>query len=151
MKEKKPKLTKKQQMFVKEYIKDLNATQAAIRAGYSAKTANAMASQMLAKLNIQDAVKIEMDKRSKRVEIDADWVLNKFAELHKRCTQVEPVLDKDGEPIGEYKFDGANANRALENIAKHVNVNAYASSKHEHTGKDGSPIQYVKFSPCEPD
>ena len=50
------KLTEKQKRFVEEYLIDLNATQAAIRAGYSPKTANEQGTQNLAKLSIQDAV-----------------------------------------------------------------------------------------------
>ena len=50
------KLTEKQQRFVDEYLIDLNATQAAIRAGYSVKTANEQGSQNLAKLSIQQAI-----------------------------------------------------------------------------------------------
>ncbi len=49
-------LTPKQARFVEEYLLDLNATQAAIRAGYSAKTANEQGSQLLAKLSIRQAV-----------------------------------------------------------------------------------------------
>ena len=50
-------LTPRQARFVEEYLKDLNGTQASIRAGYSAKTANEQAAQNLAKLSIQQAVK----------------------------------------------------------------------------------------------
>lgn len=68
-------LTDKQKMFVKEYLIDLNATQAAIRAGYSEKTANEQGSRLLANVKVAEAVKHEMQERSKRVEIEADWVL----------------------------------------------------------------------------
>lgn len=51
-------LSPKQQRFVEEYLIDLNGTQAAIRAGYSARTARVKASQQLAKVNIQDAIAV---------------------------------------------------------------------------------------------
>ena len=62
---KKAKLTEKQQRFVDEYLIDLNATQAAIRAGYSVKTANEQGSQNLAKLSIQQAIAEQMAERQK--------------------------------------------------------------------------------------
>ena len=66
------KLTEKQQRFVDEYMIDLNATQAAIRAGYSVKTANEQGSQNLAKLSIQQAIAEQMAERSKRTGINQD-------------------------------------------------------------------------------
>lgn len=74
-------LTAKQAAFVREYLVDLNATQAAIRAGYSKKTANVIASELLAKPNIQSAIQEEMKKRAERTEITADKVLKEFAKL----------------------------------------------------------------------
>jgi phage terminase small subunit len=74
-------LTAKQEMFVKEYLIDLNGTQAAIRAGYSEKTANRIANENLSKPDIQEAIQKAMDKRSKRTEITADMVLREYAKI----------------------------------------------------------------------
>lgn len=74
-------LNKRQQRFVEEYLVDLNGTQAAIRAGYSPKTANEQAAQLLAKLSIQEAVQAAQAKRSERVQIDQDWVVKRLAAL----------------------------------------------------------------------
>jgi phage terminase small subunit len=71
-----PKLTDKQQMFCKEYLIDLNATQACIRAGYSEKTANRIASENLSKLVIQEEISRLKLEREKRVKLTADKVLN---------------------------------------------------------------------------
>ncbi len=71
----KGKLTPKQARFVEEYLIDLNATQAAIRAGYSAKTANEQGAQLLAKLSIRQAVAEAQAIRSKRTEITQDEVI----------------------------------------------------------------------------
>ena len=60
------KLTEKQQRFVEDYLIDLNATQAAIRAGYSAKTADQQGSRMLANVKVQQAISVAMAERSKR-------------------------------------------------------------------------------------
>lgn len=74
-------LTPRQRRFVEEYLVDLNATQAAIRAGYSPKTAGAIGSENLAKPEISDAIKIEMARRSERTEITIDRVLKELAAI----------------------------------------------------------------------
>ena len=70
-----PPLTAKQQTFVEEYLLDLNATQAAIRAGYSKKTARFIGCENLTKPNIAAAVASAMQERSARVQLEADDVL----------------------------------------------------------------------------
>jgi phage terminase small subunit len=65
----------KQLLFCKEYIKDLNATQAAIRAGYSPKTARSQAQRLLTNVDIQNQIQIEMNNRAGRVERSADDVI----------------------------------------------------------------------------
>lgn len=101
------KLTPKQEAFCKEYIIDLNATQAAVRAGYSKKTANRIASQLLSKVDIQENIQELMDARSQRAEITADRVLEELAHIafddisnyldFKTVDSAE--LDKEGNPI----------------------------------------------------
>lgn len=129
------KLTAKQLTFCEEYTKDLNATQAAIRAGYSEKSANKIASQLWSKLDIQQKIAELMQERSQRVKIDADWVLMAAKKIYDRCMQEEPILDRDGNPIkvvdgdgvivAAYKFDSSGANKALDTIGKHVSVQAF--------------------------
>jgi phage terminase small subunit len=67
-------------LFVKEYLIDLNATQAAIRAGYSEKTANEQGARLLANVSVSEAIQHGMNERSKRTEITADYVLNTIVE-----------------------------------------------------------------------
>lgn len=74
-------LTAKQQHFVKEYLIDLNATQAAIRAGYSPKTAEQQASRLLSNVKVQAAIQKAMDKRAAKVEITADMVLRRWWDI----------------------------------------------------------------------
>lgn len=74
-------LNKKQQRFVEEYIVDLNATQAAIRAGYSAKTAYRIGHDLLQKTSVSDAIQKAMAERSERTQITADAVLLELARL----------------------------------------------------------------------
>jgi phage terminase small subunit len=72
------KLPPRQQRFVEEYLLDLNATQAAIRAGYSAKTANPQAARLLAKVSIQAALAEAMATRADRTGITQDRVLHEI-------------------------------------------------------------------------
>ena len=76
-----PKLTDKQKRFCEEYLIDLNATQAAIRAGYKEKTAYAQGQRLLKKVEAQEYLQELMDERSKRTEITADRVLQELAAI----------------------------------------------------------------------
>ena len=71
-------LSENQKLFVAEYIKDRNGTAAAIRAGYSPKTARAQASQLLTKLNIQAAVDAELTQQIARTRMEGDDVLRQL-------------------------------------------------------------------------
>lgn len=124
-------------LFAKEYIKDLNATQAAIRAGYSPKTAKQQGQRLLTRDDVQGYVQKEMDKRSKRAGLTADDVLRDIKEIKARCMQAVPVLDRNGMETGEYKFDATNALKACELEGKHLKL---FTDKHEITGKDGAPL-----------
>lgn len=88
------KLTEKQQRFVDEYLIDLNATQAAIRAGYSVKTANEQGSQNLAKLSIQQAIAEQMAERSKRTGINQDRVVLELAKI--ALVKMTDIVDNQG-------------------------------------------------------
>ena len=118
------KLTDKQEMFCQEYLIDLNATQAAIRAGYSENAARQQGAENMAKPVIQDRVSELMKERTEKTKIDAEWVLKRAVKVHERCMQAEPVMI-GGEPSGEYKFDSSGANKSLELIGKHIDVQAF--------------------------
>lgn len=75
------KLTEKQQRFVDEYLIDLNATQAAIRAGYSAKTADVQGSRMLGNVKVQQAISEAMAERSKRTGVNQDRVVFELSRI----------------------------------------------------------------------
>ena len=113
-------LNEKQKQFCEEYIIDLNGTQAAIRAGYSSKTANEQAAQLLAKLSIQKYICELKNKRSERVKYSQDELMRDILEVKNRCMQANPVLDKEGNETGIWKFDSNGANKALDMLAKHV-------------------------------
>ena len=74
-------LTPKQQRFVEEYLIDLNATQAAIRSGYSEKTANEQGSRLLVNVSISEAIAEAQNKRAEQTQIDAAYVLRRLVEI----------------------------------------------------------------------
>lgn len=74
-------MTRKQKRFVEEYLIDLNATQAAIRAGYSPDSAAVIASENLKKPNIRAYIDKAIAERSKRTGINADRVLRELAKI----------------------------------------------------------------------
>ena len=74
-------MTKKQKLFVEEYLIDLNATQAAIRSGYSVDSAKEIGCENLTKPNIQEAIAKAMAERSKRTGISQDRVVQELAKL----------------------------------------------------------------------
>lgn len=133
-------ITPKQQRFVDEYLIDLNATQAATRAGYSAKTAGQIGEKLLRKVEIQHALTARMKARETRTEITQDYVLSTIRNTVERCSQAEPVIGKDGEPTGEYKFDAAAVLKGCELLGKHLGT---FRDKVELTGADGGPVVHT--------
>lgn len=88
------KLTDKQRRFVDEYLIDLNATQAAIRAGYSAKTADQQGSRMLANVKIKQAVAEKQAQRSKRTGVNQDRVVLELAKV--AFAKMTDIVDSNG-------------------------------------------------------
>ena len=127
------KFTPKQQRFVDEYLIDLNATQGAIRAGYSRNCAGQIGEENLKKPQIAAAVAKAKRDRSLATKIDAEWVLRQAVELHQRCMQeIRPVRNPktgkqqyDDEGNALFKFNAAAANRALEIIGKHTEIGCF--------------------------
>ncbi|MCE5605028.1 terminase small subunit [Staphylococcus pseudintermedius] len=104
------KLTEKQQMFVDEYIIDLNATQAAIRAGYSEKCARQVGNANMSKVYIQQAIQARLAEKKDNLVMKQDEILERLTRLGRReepdCQVViveTPVLDKNDRVIGVEK------------------------------------------------
>lgn len=91
-KKNKDKLSPKQKMFCYEYMKDLNGKQAAIRAGYSAKTAEVKGSQLLRLVKVMEFVSQLQNERKKDSEITEEYLLNNLKEVTERCMQRVPVM-----------------------------------------------------------
>lgn len=124
-------LTDKQEAFCQQYLLDLNATQAAIRAGYSENTAQEQGSRLLSNVMVASRVRELMAGRADRVQVDADWVLGRLVEISNKCMEakavmvfdpVEKCMTQKQTPEGEllYEFDSIGANKATELIGKHL-------------------------------
>lgn len=104
------KLTAKMEAFCREYMVDLNATQASIRAGYSKDTAKQMGTENLSKPAIQSRLSELMAERNERNRIDADYVLKRARMMHESCWSND---------------DAKNAIAALKLVGDHVGVQAF--------------------------
>lgn len=161
-------LTPKQALFVKEYLVDLNATQAAIRAGYSQKTAYSQGQRLLKNVEVQAAITDAQSKRAERVEVDADWVLRRLAaeadadiaDLYDEDGSLKLIAEwpliwrqglvggidveeirEDGRTIGQVKkLKLSDRIKRIELIGKHVGVQAFRDQV-GLGGPDGGPIQ----------
>ncbi len=109
-------------MFCQEYLVDQNATQAAIRAGYSEKTAGSQSHALLQIHEIQQRIEELNAMRLKRVRISADLVLTRVLETIDRCAQAVPVLDADGNETGEYVFKENGVLKGLELLGKNLKL-----------------------------
>jgi phage terminase small subunit len=102
----------KRQRFVLEYLKDLNATQAAIRAGYSPRTANEQGARLLANASIRTAVQDAKAERAKSLQVDAAWVLRKLIANAKRAAE-----DREGAVVnGAMKLIGEHLGMFTKNL-----------------------------------
>lgn len=154
----KKKLTPKQERFVKEYLVDLNATQAAIRAGYSKKTAKDIACENLAKPYLAEAIAKGRLKLSEKVEVSQDMVVREYKrlaffdirKLYNSDGTLKRVIDLDDDTaaaligmdvieladgtINVKKLKMANKNSSLDSLGKHLGM---FKEKVEHDLTDG--------------
>lgn len=116
------KLTAKQERFVSEYLIDLNATQAAIRAGYSPKTANPQGNRLLANVSVAAAIKAGQKDISKRNKLTVDDILDELEEARK---------------VG--KDEGAASAMVAASMGK-AKVLGLLVDKKEHAGPNGAEL-----------
>jgi phage terminase small subunit len=110
-------LNDKQARFVEEYLIDLNATQAAIRAGYATRTARTIGHENMAKPAIALAIQTAQAERSLRTATDAAYVVENLRETVERCMQHTPG------PNGERgNFDARGATAALRQLGLHLGM-----------------------------
>jgi phage terminase small subunit len=141
-------LTEKQKVFIQEYLVDLNATQAAIRAGYSENTAQQMGSENLSKPVIKEAIEKAQTMRLKRLAVTQDYVLSTIVDTIERCKQSAPVLDRKGNKVliendeGEmavaYVYEPMAVLKGSELLGKHLSLFVDRS---EISGPNGEAIK----------
>jgi phage terminase small subunit len=115
---------------VTEYLKDQNGTQAAIRAGYSKKTAQEISSRLLSKAIVRTEVEKALEEIRIKSELTSESVLRRLNEVANRCIQsVEPKVRANGlfkldRLTGKicFDFDASGANRALELLGKSMGM-----------------------------
>lgn len=107
-------LTRKQRRFVEEYLIDLNATQAAIRAGYSPRTAHSAGPRLLENVEVARGIRVGINARSARVLVEADRVLRELGRI--AFSDVRTLFDKKGalRNIAELSADEAASLAAVE-------------------------------------
>lgn len=159
-------LSPKMLTFCAEYLIDLNGTQAAIRAGYSAKTARRQAADLLAKQDIKAEVQRLMDARGQKVEVDALRVLQELKAMAfydpgaigvanvKKPEDIAKLPEELRRAIigwswdrnGRFTLKLSPKTQQLELIGRHLKM---FTDKLEHTGKDGAPLvsSVVSLSP----
>lgn len=133
------KLTDKQQRFVDEYLIDLNATQAAIRAGYSVKTANEQGSQNLAKLSIQQAIAERMAERSRRIGVNQDRVVLELAKI--AFVKMTDIVDSEG----NIKEDAAEDDLACIESVKYKHSDTDTGYSEEREVKIASKLKALEL------
>ena len=131
------KITPKQQRFVSEYLIDLNATQAAIRAGYSPRTAKQMGTENLAKPVLAAAIQKAMAERGKRTEIEADDVIRELAKIgFANMMDYTRVTDE-----GEMVVDLSKITREQAAAIGEVTVEDFMDGR----GDDARAVRRVRF------
>jgi phage terminase small subunit len=126
-------LTPKQAAFVREYLIDLNATQAAIRAGYSANTANEQGSRLLTNVSVHSLIQKAMNERAETVGLTAADVLRDINAV--KADAMRKTYDKDG---NEVMANHTAALKALELQGKHLKM---FTDKVELLGDKNNPLQ----------
>lgn len=148
------KLTPKQKAFVQEYLIDLNATQAAIRAGYSQKTASSVGAENLRKPQIQKLIQEAQNKRSERTEVTQDYVIEELFKMVRICSGQEEVelteiiKDTMNNTVETHLtvqkvLEPSAANRALELLGKHLGM---FKDKVELSGANGAPVEVITLT-----
>ena len=130
-------LTPKQQRFVEEYLIDLNATQAAKRAGYSEKTAFRIGTENLHKPAIQVAIQEALQKRSDRTEITADSVLRELAVLAFSDMAHYVQFNEAGNILLDFSQMPAGASRAIAEVVQ----DEYVDGK----GEEARTVKRTRF------
>ena len=131
------KLTAKQQRFVEEYLIDLNATQAAIRAGYSERTAEQGGAQLLRNIKVRAAIDDAQKVRAERTEITADRVLKELALIGFADMGDYLRITDDGNAFFDWSALPEGGTRVISEITQETYL--------EGKGEDAETVKKTKF------
>lgn len=131
----------KQKLFADQYVITKNATKSAILAGYSQKSAEWLGYQLLQKPPVSEYIKDRLQTVADKLGVTAGYVIGSFKKVADRSMQEEQVVDKEGKPTGEYIFNAAGANKALECLGKHLQL----WDKDDKKPEGGITINIVQF------
>ena len=120
--ESKPNLTAKQRLFISEYMVDMNASKAAIRAGYSEDTAAQIGYENLRKPEIEREIESLMEQRAQRLSVTADYVVSAIRETIERSRQAAPVFVRGKLVEGVFQFDASAVLKGAELLGKHLKL-----------------------------
>ena len=117
------KLKPRERQFVREYLRDLNGTAAAIRVGYSEKSATSQASRLLRKPSVRDYRDALLQEQFDAIGVTRHSLAAEVWEVYQRCCEKRPVLEWDSDkrewvPSGVWQFDSKGALRALEMLSR---------------------------------
>lgn len=132
-----PALSEKQKRFVSEYLTDLNATQAAIRAGYSAKTAQQQGSRLLSNVVVQEELSRQQSKVAERLEITKERIVDELAKIGFSNMQDYMRAGPEGDPYLD--FSGLTRDQAA--ALSEVTVEDFKDGR----GEDARDVRRVKF------
>lgn len=128
------KLAPKRRNFVEYYFAcEMNATQAAAKAGYSKRSARTQAEFLMKNPAVRAAIEEKRQEYARKNDVTPDWVVANAKKVVIRCMQEEPIYDKEGNPTGEYRFDSAGAIGALRILAKFLGMER-TTIEHQQTG-----------------
>ena len=130
-------MTPKQQRFVLEYLKDLNATQAAIRAGYSAKTAQVIGAENLAKPMVREAIEAAQAKHAANAGVTVDRIIEELAKIGFSNMLDYVTIGDNGEPF----VDLSKLSREQAAAISEVMVEDFVDKR----GEDARDVRRVKF------
>lgn len=133
------KLTEKQKRFCDEYLIDLNATQAAIRAGYSVRTANEQGARLLANVSVQEYIARKMAERSRRTGVNQDRVVLELAKI--AFVKMTDVVNSNGEIKADASPDDLSC---IESIKYKESDNEFGGSV-EREVKIGSKLKALEL------
>lgn len=120
-------LVPKYETFCLEYVNTFDSNKALRAAGYpvdsrAKSTVDTAFRNVMHREDVRLRIQALIREKGAHVGVGPDWIVMKWMEMVSRCMQAEAVLDKEGEPTGEWKFDSRGAGAVLHDMAAHFGM-----------------------------